>query len=49
MVVVAEGNKSGNAMELSKLIKDEYGFESRVTILGHLQRGGAPSAVDRVL
>ncbi|MEE9372034.1 MAG: 6-phosphofructokinase [Saprospiraceae bacterium] len=49
MVVVAEGNENGNAMEISDQVKKKYGFESRVTILGHLQRGGSPSAIDRVL
>jgi len=49
MVIVAEGNENGNAMEIAKIVKDQYGFDSRVTILGHLQRGGSPSSVDRVL
>ena len=50
IVVVAEGNKSGSAHELSKHIKDNYPeFDSRVATIGHLQRGGSPSAFDRVL
>jgi len=50
LVIVAEGNKTGNAMKISKKIKKiNDKFDSRVTIIGHLQRGGAPSAMDRVL
>ena len=49
MVVVAEGNKNGNAMEIANTLKNEHGIESKVTIIGHLQRGGSPSAFDRVL
>ncbi len=45
MVVVAEG--AGNTMEISKQIHDEIGLDPRVTVLGHIQRGGAPSARDR--
>jgi 6-phosphofructokinase 1 len=33
---------------LSRLIEAETGFETRVTVLGHLQRGGSPSPVDRI-
>ena len=46
MVVVAEG--VGSAMEIAQRIKDEIGLDPRVTVLGHIQRGGAPSAQDRV-
>jgi len=49
LVVVAEGNKNGNAMEIAAQIKEKYGIESKITIIGHLQRGGSPSAFDRVL
>lgn len=49
MVVVAEGNQNGNAMEIAQRIEKEYGISSKVTIIGHLQRGGSPSAFDRVL
>jgi ATP-dependent phosphofructokinase / diphosphate-dependent phosphofructokinase len=34
---------------LARAIEDETGFETRVTVLGHIQRGGSPSAFDRVL
>ena len=45
MVVVAEG--AGSAMEISERIREEVGLDPRVTVLGHIQRGGAPSARDR--
>ena len=45
MIVVAEG--AGSAVDLGKKIKDAVGMEPRVTILGHIQRGGSPHARDR--
>ena len=45
MVVVAEG--AGSAIEISQRIHDELGIDPRVTVLGHIQRGGSPSAKDR--
>ena len=45
MVVVAEG--AGDTMEISHRIHEEVGIDPRVTVLGHIQRGGAPSAKDR--
>lgn len=50
IVIVGEGNKNGNAHELAMLIKElEPSFDTKVTVLGHVQRGGSPSAYDRVL
>jgi len=50
LVVVAEGSKLGGAMELaSKFTARNNYFDIKVTILGHLQRGGTPSYFDRVL
>ncbi len=50
IVVVAEGNFEGGATAITHLLNKEIpGFESRVVILGHLQRGGSPTALDRVL
>lgn len=46
-VVVAEGAVS--AVEVGKQIQEELGLDPRVTILGHIQRGGAPTAKDRVM
>ncbi|WP_430810433.1 MULTISPECIES: 6-phosphofructokinase [unclassified Carboxylicivirga] len=50
IVIVAEGEKiNGGAIMLADKIKKEYPhFDPRVTILGHIQRGGSPSAFDRV-
>jgi len=50
LVVVAEGSKIGNAMELAKKFSERNNyFDIKVTILGHLQRGGSPTYFDRVL
>ena len=45
MIVVAEG--VGSAMDIGKRIKEDLGLDPRVTVLGHIQRGGSPSARDR--
>ena len=45
MIVVAEG--SGKATEIGKQIHETLGIDPRVTILGHIQRGGSPTARDR--
>ena len=45
MIVVAEG--AGSAVEIGKRIHQEIGIDPRVTVLGHIQRGGSPSARDR--
>jgi len=47
IIVVAEGAASG--IDIGRKIKDKVGMESRVIILGHLQRGGMPTANDRIL
>ena len=47
MIIVAEG--AGSGMEIGKVIHDVLGLDPRVTILGHIQRGGTPSARDRVM
>lgn len=47
IIVVAEGAASG--LEVGEYLKKHTGFDVRVTVLGHIQRGGAPSAKDRVL
>lgn len=50
IAIVAEGNYEGGAFAISDRLKKEIpNFESRVVILGHIQRGGSPSAYDRVL
>ena len=45
MIVVAEGVGSG--FDIAERIKEEVGIDPRVTVLGHIQRGGSPSARDR--
>src|SRR5699024_2633087 len=47
IIVVAEGVGSG--VDIGKKIKEEANLETRVTVLGHIQRGGSPTAFDRVL
>lgn len=47
IIIVAEGVGSG--VDIAKEIEIETGFETRVTVLGHVQRGGSPTAHDRVL
>ncbi len=48
IVVVAEGDDAGNAYEIARKISGQSGYDPRVSVLGYIQRGGAPSAVDRV-
>lgn len=47
LIIVAEG--SGHGFELGKRIEESTGLDTRVTVLGHVQRGGSPTAVDRNL
>ncbi len=47
IVIVAEGAASAYAVELK--LKSFAGFETRITVLGHLQRGGEPTVFDRIL
>ncbi len=51
IIVVAEGDKSGkNIFELAEFIGESLeGYDIRVSVLGHIQRGGSPSCYDRVL
>ena len=50
LIVVAEGDETGGAIKLAEKIKDDFSqYDMRVCILGHIQRGGAPTARDRVL
>lgn len=49
IVLVAESPLTGGAMGLAERVKNEFpGYDVRVTILGHLQRGGSPTAFDRI-
>lgn len=47
LIILAEG--VGGANELAEKVEDITGIETRATILGHIQRGGSPSAFDRIL
>ena len=50
IVIVSESKKDGGAMYYANRVRTEYPeYDVRVTILGHLQRGGKPSAFDRIL
>lgn len=50
IVLVSEGGKSGNAYEMAEEVKEKAPYyDTRVTILGHIQRGGSPTCADRNL
>jgi 6-phosphofructokinase 1 len=50
LIIVAEGNPYGGAVEVARIVKDRLdGFDTKVTVIGHLQRGGSPTCMDRVL
>ncbi len=50
VVIVAEGNKNGDATTIGKIIKEKLpNYDVRVAILGHIQRGGTPTALDRII
>jgi len=50
IVLVAEGNNIGGAAEIAEHVKEDFKeFDVRVNVLGHMQRGGSPSAFDRFL
>jgi 6-phosphofructokinase 1 len=49
IILVAEGEDYGGAIGIAKIFKEQFPeFDIRTTILGHIQRGGSPSAFDRV-
>ena len=50
IIIVAEGDDAGGAFEIAKIVKDKFPLiDTRVSVLGHIQRGGPPSCMDRVL
>lgn len=50
IVIIAEGDQNGGAYNVAKLVKEKFDhLDIKVSILGHLQRGGSPSSFDRVL
>jgi 6-phosphofructokinase 1 len=49
IIIVAEGEEAGGAFKIDKAIKEKFPqFDTRVSILGHIQRGGSPSCMERV-
>ncbi len=50
IIIVAEGDDAGGAYEVARKVKEhDSTYSTRVTVLGHIQRGGSPSLIDRVL
>jgi 6-phosphofructokinase 1 len=49
IVVVAEGEETGGAYTIAKRIEGKTGYKMRVVILGHMQRGGPPTAYERLM
>lgn len=49
ILIAAEGQKPGRAYDLADAIRKKAGLEAKVCILGHIQRGGAPTSSDRIL
>lgn len=50
IIIVAEGDDAGGAFEVATAVKNKFpNYDTRVSILGHIQRGGKPSCMDRVL
>jgi len=49
IIIVAEGDDEGGSAKIANKVKDDFkDYSVRVTVLGHIQRGGSPSAFDRV-
>lgn len=49
IVVIAEGNETGHTLQIAQYVQYRLNLDCRVCVLGHLQRGGTPTARDRVL
>jgi 6-phosphofructokinase len=50
IIIVAEGDDSGGAYEIARKVKEnDSSYSTRVSVLGHMQRGGRPTAADRIL
>lgn len=48
IIIVAEGDEEGKAFEIAEKVKNDFkGYSVRVTVLGHIQRGGSPTSFDR--
>ncbi len=49
IIITSEGQKPGRAYDLAESLRKKSGLDAKVAILGHQQRGGAPTATDRIL
>ena len=49
IIVVAEGDEAGGVFRIAQQVWERLGIEYRICVLGHVQRGGSPSAQDRIL
>lgn len=50
IVIVAEGDEEGGAFEVARKVKEKFNhYDTRVSVIGHMQRGGNPTCMDRVL
>ena len=49
ILIAAEGQKPGRAYDLADAIRKKSRYDAKVCILGHIQRGGTPTAADRIL
>ena len=50
IVIVAEGEELGSTIEIARKVKERFDYyDIRITVLGHVQRGGSPTCSDRVL
>ncbi|MGE5480030.1 MAG: 6-phosphofructokinase [Chloroflexota bacterium] len=49
VIIIGEGDEVGGALIIAELLKEKYDIEAKVSILGHVQRGGSPTVRDRVL
>jgi 6-phosphofructokinase 1 len=49
IVIIGEGGSYGGATHLAEILRSDYGMDSKVSVLGHIQRGGSPTVKDRVL
>lgn len=50
LIIVAEGSKLGNATEIARQVKEKVSqYDTKIAVIGHMQRGGSPTCIDRVL
>ena len=49
IIIVAEGKSSGLSYNIHEVLATQYDIKTRVCILGHIQRGGSPTAIDRII